>query len=72
MCFKNSISKYYTTLIEPERDQSPVSSFVARGIIPLRPKLPQHPQIILKQQPDIVNLIPQQHCPVNAHTKSIA
>ena len=38
----------------------------------LRPKLPQHPQIILKQQPDIVNLIPEQHSPVNAHTEGVA
>ena len=42
------------------------------GSLLLRPKLPQHPQIILKQQPDIVNLVPEQHRAVNAHTKGVA
>ena len=38
----------------------------------LRRKLLQHPQIILKQQPDIVNLVPQQHRAVNAHAEGVA
>jgi len=36
-----------------------------------RPKLLQHPQIIRKQQPDIVNLVLQQHRAVNAHSKPL-
>lgn len=38
----------------------------------LRRKLPQHPQIILKQQPDIINLVAQQDGAVNAHTEGVA
>ncbi len=38
----------------------------------LRRKLPQHPQIILKQQPNIINLVPEQHRAVNAHAEGVA
>ena len=38
----------------------------------LTPQLFQYPQLILKKQLDIANLVPQQHSPINVHTKSLA
>ena len=38
----------------------------------LRCKLLQHPQIILEQQPDIVNPVAQHHRAVNTHAEGVA